>query len=103
MIIRDQFKEREMKIEEYIKNEENIILFRNNVLLLKQDEMFEVLDVMENNDFKKLYESNIEEKHHLFLKAMDCCLLHSIRRTLECFILIEDVVGEFSTMFFLIS
>jgi hypothetical protein len=54
MIIRDQFKEREMKIEEYIKNEENIILFRNNVLLLKQDEMFEVLDVMENNDFKKL-------------------------------------------------
>lgn len=50
-----------MKIEEYIKNEENIISFRNNVLLLKQDEMFEVLDVMENNDFKKLYESNIEE------------------------------------------
>ena len=49
-----------MKIEEYIKNEENIILFRNNVLLLKQDEIFEVLDIMENNDFKKLYESNIE-------------------------------------------
>ncbi len=49
-----------MKIEEYIKNEENIISFRNNIFLLKQDEMFEVLDVMENNDFKKLYESNIE-------------------------------------------
>src|SRR5574344_2969938 len=49
-----------MKIEEYIKNEENIVSFRNNVLLLKQDEIFEVLDIMENNDFKKLYKSDIE-------------------------------------------
>ena len=49
-----------MKIEEYIKNEENIVSFRNNILLLKQDEIFKVLDVMENNDFKILYESYIE-------------------------------------------
>ena len=64
MIILDQFKEREMKLEELIKNENEIISLRNDIILLKQENKYKILDVYENkafNDFKLIYETNKED------------------------------------------
>jgi hypothetical protein len=53
MIIRDQFKEREMKIEELIKNENEIISLRNDIILLKQENKYKILDIYENKAFRR--------------------------------------------------
>ena len=45
MIILDQFKEREMKLEELIKNENEIISLRNDIILLKQENKYKILRV----------------------------------------------------------
>lgn len=71
-----------MKIEEYIKNEENIVSFRNNILLLKQDEIFnqsligfslkekpsrpEFIVYYEYNKYEKILKR--EEAHKDFIK-----------------------------------
>ena len=48
MIILDQFKEREMKLEELIKNENEIISLRNDIILLKQENKYKILDIIAN-------------------------------------------------------
>ncbi len=53
-----------MKLEELIKNENEIISLRNDIILLKQENKYKILDIYENkafNDFKLIYETNKEE------------------------------------------
>lgn len=50
-----------MKIENYIKDPEDIISLRNDIVLIKQDDTFRILDLFDNNDFTLVFATNDKE------------------------------------------